>query len=104
MALRMKRRRDRRRNRQPPLTPARPKGRAGSGALSVEFLDETIREWQPYSQRQLTREDAREIIYNVTGFMGVLLRWEQAARQNNERTGEHISSDKETIGAREEFD
>jgi hypothetical protein len=102
MALQMKGRRKRRRNRQQPLTPARPKGRAGSGTLSTEFLDETISEWQPYSRRPLTREDAREIIYNVTGFMNVLMRWQQTARQSTATKSGNNRSDSGT-SAREEF-
>ncbi|WP_375414982.1 hypothetical protein [uncultured Bradyrhizobium sp.] len=102
MALHVKRRRKRRHDRQPPLATTRSSGRAGSGALTAEFLDETISEWQPYSRRPLTREDAREIIYNVTGFMNVLLRWERAARQNTAT----IKSSRSECGmndSREEF-
>ena len=102
MALQMKRRRKRRHKRQPPLTPARSSDRAGSGALTPAFLDETISEWQPYSRRPLTREDAREIIYNVTGFMSVLMRWQQAARQTTATKSGNNRSDLET-SAREEF-
>jgi hypothetical protein len=56
--------------------------RPSSGALSSQFLDQTIEEWQPFSKRNLTREDAREIIYNITGFIEVLSRWERAERQH----------------------
>lgn len=44
------------------------------------FLDETIDFWQPYSERQLTREDAREMVENITGFFSVLLEWRTQAR------------------------
>ncbi|WP_157223410.1 hypothetical protein [Rhodovulum sp. PH10] len=54
---------------------------AGSGALSPSFLDETIAVWQPLSERPLNREDAREIIHNVTGFFSILLEWDAAERR-----------------------
>ena len=36
--------------------------------------------WQPRIGRDLTDEDARQIIHNVTGFFGVLAEWSRAAR------------------------
>ncbi|MEJ0076846.1 MAG: hypothetical protein WDO17_15620 [Alphaproteobacteria bacterium] len=45
------------------------------------FIDETLAFWQPRAQRQLTREDAREIIENVAGFFSVLLEWDAAERE-----------------------
>ncbi|MFT3941567.1 hypothetical protein [Rhodopseudomonas sp.] len=53
---------------------------AGSSAVSPGFLDETIAFWQPHTDRPLNREDAREIIHNVSGFFAVLLEWEKAER------------------------
>jgi hypothetical protein len=56
--------------------PARkPKG------VTSEFLDETIAFWQPRAKRTLTREDAREIIENLTGFFRVLDEWDRAERK-----------------------
>ena len=49
---------------------------------SKEFLDETIRVWQPLSKEPLTYQDAVEIIDNAVGFYGVLLR---CAREAEER-------------------
>ena len=34
--------------------------------------------WQPRLGRDLTDEDARQIMHNVTGFFGVLAEWSQA--------------------------
>jgi hypothetical protein len=34
--------------------------------------------WQPRVGRDLTREDARQIIYNVTGFFSLLAEWSAA--------------------------
>jgi len=36
-----------------------------------ELLDLTLEAWQPLSSCQLSDEDAREILNNVTGFFGV---------------------------------
>jgi hypothetical protein len=53
---------------------------AGSSALSESFLDGTIEFWQPSANRSLTREDAREIVENMTGFFSVLRQWREAER------------------------
>jgi hypothetical protein len=34
--------------------------------------------WQPRMGRDLTEEDARQIMHNVTGFFGVLREWSRA--------------------------
>ncbi len=36
--------------------------------------------WQPRLRRDLTDEDARRIMHNVTGFFGVLAEWSRAER------------------------
>ena len=43
-----------------------------------DFLDETRRFWQSRTSRRLSREDAREISSNITGFFQVLLEWDAA--------------------------
>jgi hypothetical protein len=53
---------------------------AGSSALSDSFLEATIEFWQPSAHRNLTREDAREIVENMTGFFSVLRQWREAER------------------------
>lgn len=45
------------------------------------FIDDTLAYWQPISDRVLTREDAREIIENLSGFFAVLLEWDAEDRQ-----------------------
>ena len=44
--------------------------------IKEDFLDQAIEFWQPRSLRTLTREDAREIVENLTGFFELLLTWE----------------------------
>ena len=46
----------------------------------MDFLDHTIDVWQPYTDRPLTREDAREIAQNVTGFFRILREWAEEER------------------------
>ena len=36
--------------------------------------------WQPRLGRDLTDEDARQIMHNVTGFFGVLAEWSRAEK------------------------
>jgi hypothetical protein len=42
---------------------------------SESLLDATLVVWRPRARRDLTREDARQIVENVVGFFGVLARW-----------------------------
>ena len=44
------------------------------------FLDKTITFWQPRTTRTLTREDARQMIENATGFFRVLAEWDAKAK------------------------
>jgi hypothetical protein len=47
-----------------------------------ELLDLTLEVWQPLSARQLSDEDAREILANVTGFFAVLAKWDRELRHS----------------------
>jgi hypothetical protein len=46
------------------------------------FIDQTLNVFQRRSPRSLTREDAREIAENVTGFFEILMRWEAQSGQS----------------------
>lgn len=48
--------------------------------VNSPVIDHALEFWQPLSPRQLTREDAREIIENMTGFFSVLMEWEMQDR------------------------
>ena len=39
------------------------------------LLDATLAVWQPRADRELTKEDARQIVENVVGFFDVLATW-----------------------------
>ncbi len=55
------------------------------GKLTDDFLQSTIRVWQPYSSDQLSLEDARQIVENMTGFMTVLAEWEADTKHETMR-------------------
>jgi len=57
-----------------------------------DFIDETLKLWQPRTSQQLNYEDARQIIENVTGFFNVLLEWEKAERQSSTPATENDAS------------
>ena len=44
---------------------------------SKEFLEKTIKVWQPYSETLLTLEDAREIAENVVNLYKLLFELEK---------------------------
>ena len=39
------------------------------------LIDRTIETWQPRLERDLSREDVRQIVENVTGFFSILAEW-----------------------------
>lgn len=44
--------------------------------MQKQLIDQTLEFWQARSPKTLTREDAREIIENVTGFFQLLQEWQ----------------------------
>jgi hypothetical protein len=57
-----------------------------SDAANDNLIDRTIALWQPRLRRDLSREDARQIAENVTGFFSILREWSSASvpAPNNE--------------------
>jgi hypothetical protein len=49
-----------------------------SRAANDNLIDQTIALWQSRFQRDLSREDARQIVENVTGFFNILTEWSRA--------------------------
>jgi hypothetical protein len=49
-----------------------------SNAANDNLIDRTIELLQPRLPRELTREDARHIAENVTGFFSILAEWSKA--------------------------
>ena len=63
--------------------PRRQSFRRNAPAASVkrgDIIDQTIAIWQLRTKRQLTREDGREIIENMTGFFRILQEWDRVDR------------------------
>ncbi len=51
-----------------------------STAANDNLIDRAIETWQPRAERDLSREDARQIVENVTGFFSVLADWAREER------------------------
>jgi len=49
-----------------------------SSTAHDHLIDQTVELWQPRSRRALSREDARQMVENVTGFFVVLAEWSRA--------------------------
>jgi hypothetical protein len=50
-----------------------------------DFSQRTLNFWQPWTSRQLTAEDAREMTVNVSGFFRVLAEWDREARREQDQ-------------------
>ena len=50
-----------------------------SSAANDNLINRTIALWQPRLRRDLSREDARQIAENVTGFFSILHEWSLAS-------------------------
>ena len=49
-----------------------------SNAANDNLIDRTIETWKPRLDRDLSREDARQIVENVTGFFTIVAEWARA--------------------------
>jgi hypothetical protein len=59
-----------------------------------DLIDRTRQIWRPRLRRDLSREDAREIAENVTGFFSLLAEWSRAEMLTPPNsTGEPSASD-----------
>ena len=47
-------------------------------AANDNLIDRTIETWQPRFSRDLSQDDARQIVENVTGFFSILAEWSRA--------------------------
>jgi hypothetical protein len=64
-----------------------------SSAANDNLINRTIDLWQPRLRRDLSREDARQIVENVTGFFSVLAEWWQveALQPANENSAQRTA-------------
>lgn len=80
--------------------------KAANDNQKEECIARTCRFWQPRLGRDLSCEDARQIVENVSGFFAVLEDWSRSERANpandNERAdvSTNAASKKSTPGAR----
>lgn len=47
-------------------------------AANDNLIDRTIETWQPRFNGDVSQEDARQIVENVTGFFSILAEWSRA--------------------------
>jgi hypothetical protein len=61
--------------------------------LKDDLIQRTRDVWQPRLGRDLSREDARQIAANITGFFSVLAEWSRAEllKPTNDTTARHAS-------------
>lgn len=45
-------------------------------ASDPDFIEDTLKVWQPRTVRTLTPEDARQIAENISGFFRILRAWD----------------------------
>jgi hypothetical protein len=51
-----------------------------ANAANDNLIDRTRQVWQPRLGRDVSREDARQITQNVTGFFGILAEWSRGEK------------------------
>ena len=60
-------------------------------AIDDSLIDRTLETWQPRIDHPLSRDDARQIIDNVSGFFSILGEWAKADASNDHAVGAHAS-------------
>jgi len=64
-----------------------------SPAANDNLIDRTREVWQPRLGRDLSREDSRQIVENVTGFFSILAEWARAEMPEPANDNSHSSGD-----------
>src|SRR5262249_13846820 len=66
---------------------ARAAGQVAGAPMPHKTLNErTLDFWQARTSRELTEEDAREIVANVSGFFRLLAEWDRKAQRKESHT------------------
>lgn len=60
-------------------------------AIDDDLIDRTLETWQPRIDHPLSRDDARQIIENVSGFFSILAEWAKADASNDRAVSAHTS-------------
>ncbi len=50
-----------------------------------QLLDRTLQVWQPRADRELSHEDARQIVTHFIGFFRILAKWKAAEPREEEK-------------------
>ena len=67
-------------------------------AVNDNLIDRTRQVWQPRIGRDLSREDARQIAENITGFFALLAEWSRAEMPSPANdTGKLAASDEKEV-------
>ena len=74
----------------PPLSTHKPPGRIRWAPVSSNspFIEETRAFWEPLYGHPLSREDAREIIENVSGFLAMAIKWDREDQSGRDEASE----------------
>jgi hypothetical protein len=67
-----------------------------SHTANDNLIEQTRQVWKPRLGRDLTREDARQIAENITGFFAILAEW--AAAEASQGIGVRLPGDPEVRG------
>ena len=59
--------------------------------INDDLIDRTLETWQPRVDHPLSRDDARQIIENVSGFFSTLAEWAKADAPSSCAAGAHAS-------------
>lgn len=54
---------------------------------SDDVIDDTIKFWSPRYGREITREEARQMIFNITAYAELLLKWAHEKNEAVKRVG-----------------
>ena len=61
-----------------------------SNAANDNLIDRTIETWQPRFNRNLSQEDAQQIVENVTDFFSILAEWSRAEALDVAKTSDDL--------------
>ena len=60
-----------------------------SNTANDNIIERTIETWQPRFNRDLSQEDARQIVENVTGFFSILAEWSRTEVLDAAKASDH---------------
>ncbi len=63
-------------------SPPRSSNRKAATSAQEGLIDRALALYQPRTRRELTREDGREMVHNLAGFLSVLAGWKRRELAN----------------------